>query len=109
EVSHLILDGVAHALLYVQDHAPDIEYQGLDDMARTLPTAEKHLRVNLNTIITYLFLCPTCWQVHDSFTLYDEGLWEQCSEDDCDGILYTTKLLASGKSTHKPMKVLPYV
>ncbi|KAG2051422.1 hypothetical protein BDR06DRAFT_983555 [Suillus hirtellus] len=102
DVSHIILDGVARALWYAHDHAPNIKYEGLDDMARTLPTAERHLGVNLNSIITYLF-------VHDPLMLYDEDLQEQCHKEDCEGILYTTKLLTSGKSKRKPTKVLSYV
>ncbi|KAG2743727.1 hypothetical protein P692DRAFT_20704639, partial [Suillus brevipes Sb2] len=109
DVSRIILDGVARALWYARDHTQDIDYEGLDDMARTLPTAERRLGVNLASIITYLFVCPTCWQVHDPLTLYDEDLRAQCGEEDCEGILYTTKLLASGKSKRKPTKVLPYV
>ncbi|KIK38853.1 hypothetical protein CY34DRAFT_14791 [Suillus luteus UH-Slu-Lm8-n1] len=89
DVSHIILDGVAHALWYAHDHAPNIEYKGLDDMVRTLPTAERRLGVNLTSIITYLFA--------------------KCHEEDCEGILYTTELLASGKSKRKLTKVLPYV
>lgn len=77
-------------------------------MARTLPTAERCLGVNLDSIITYLFVCPTCWQVHDPLTLYDENLQVKCHED-CKGILYMTELLTSRKSKCKPKKVLPYV
>jgi hypothetical protein len=73
------------------------------------PTAERRLGVNLDSIITYLFICPTCWQVHDGLTLYDEDFPEQCGEEDCGGILYTTKLFASGNSKRKSTKVLPYV
>ncbi|KAG1730535.1 uncharacterized protein EDB91DRAFT_1239083 [Suillus paluster] len=94
DVSHIILDGVACALWYAHNHAPHIEYEGLDDMRR--------LGVNLDSIITYLF-------VRDPLTLYDEDLWEQCHEEDCEGILYMTKLLTSGKLKRKPTKVLPYV
>lgn len=109
DVSCIILDGVACALWYTRDHTQDIEYEGLEDMARTLPTAERRLGVNLDSIITYLFICLSCWQVHDPLTLYNEDLQEQCREEDCEGILYTTKLLASGKLKCKPTKVLPYV
>lgn len=76
---------------------PGLDFEGLDDMGRTLPTVEKRLGVNLSSIITYLFLCPVCWRVHDSSTLYDEDLEATCAEEDCDGILYTTKSLATGK------------
>ncbi|KAG1817167.1 uncharacterized protein BJ212DRAFT_1446741 [Suillus subaureus] len=82
DVSCIILDGVVHALWYARDHTRDIEYE-----------AERCLGVNLDSIITYLFICPTCWQVHDPLMLYDKDLWEQCCEEDCEGILYTTKVL----------------
>ncbi|KAG2143582.1 hypothetical protein DEU56DRAFT_884230, partial [Suillus clintonianus] len=109
DVARLIVDGVARALSSARNQAPEVEFDGLDDMARTLPTIEHRLGVNLNSIITYLFLCPTCWRVHDSSSLYNEDLNERCDEEECDGILYTTKRLASGKHKRKPTKVLPYV
>ncbi|KAG1870320.1 hypothetical protein F4604DRAFT_1926629 [Suillus subluteus] len=56
DVSRIILDGVTRALWYACDHTRDIKYEGLDDMAKTLPTAERHLGVNLDSIITYLFI-----------------------------------------------------
>ncbi|KAG2746875.1 hypothetical protein P692DRAFT_20662781, partial [Suillus brevipes Sb2] len=109
EVSRIIVDGVARALSSACDESPGLEFDGLHSMARTLPALKKRLGVNLNTVITYLFLCPSCWAVHDSSALYDEDLHEKCGEDECEGILYTTKLLASGKEKRKPTKVLPYV
>lgn len=109
DVARLIVDGVARALSSACIQAPEVAFDGLDDMARTLPTIEHRLGVNLNSLIIYLFLCPICWRVHDSSSLYDEDLNEQCEEEGCDGILYTTKRLASGKHKRKPTKVLPYV
>ncbi|KAG2121932.1 hypothetical protein DEU56DRAFT_711209, partial [Suillus clintonianus] len=108
EVARIISDGAARALSSARNQAPHIVFEGLDDMARTLPTIERRLGVNLDLLITYLFLCPTCWKVHESSTLYDEDLHEQCDEDECEGILYTTKRLANGKHKRKPTKVLPY-
>ncbi|KAG2353809.1 hypothetical protein BDR07DRAFT_1495607 [Suillus spraguei] len=71
EVCHIILDGVACVLTSAQDAAPGLDFKGLNSMGRTLPTVEKCLSVNLSSIITYFFLCPVCWRVHDSSTLYN--------------------------------------
>ena len=41
---------------------PHNPIEGLESMARTLPTLKCHLGVNPDTHITYFFLCPNCWK-----------------------------------------------
>ncbi|KAH9850227.1 hypothetical protein C2E23DRAFT_861486 [Lenzites betulinus] len=84
----------------------DYDFPGLQTMAVTLRTVEHRLAVDPNQYITYFFLCDHCWMRHHSSRLY-ELLHKGCTQPGCDGILYTTKTLASGKKRRRPTKPFP--
>ncbi|KAH7919441.1 hypothetical protein BV22DRAFT_1023015 [Leucogyrophana mollusca] len=104
-----MLNGTAVALQSACAHADGLEIDGLDDMARKLPTVKKRLGVALDSLITYYFICPSCWNLHHQATLCERTLSDECVTEDCKGILYTTKQMADGQKKRVPTKVLPFV
>jgi hypothetical protein len=102
------LEGVAVGLRSAMAQSTDVEFAGLDTMARTLATAERRLGISTDQFITYFFLCNVCWAIHHPSELAD--LAEPiCGKDGCSGCLYTVKRLSSGVIKRTPTKILPYV
>jgi hypothetical protein len=106
-VKHM-LDGSFNLLSSAQNAAPDLQYHGLETMARTLLTAEKHLGISFEGFITYFFVCDSCWELHKPAELYNLDTPE-CQELDCEGTLYTVKRLSDGTEKRRPTKILPFV
>ena len=83
-----------------------IELRGLENMARTLQTAERRLRIDPNEYILYYFLCTVCWARHHPSALYELGA-ATCATPGCSGTLYSMKKLTDGHLKRTPLKVLP--
>lgn len=106
--AQLMLEGSALCLRSMVTDVPDLEVPGLDDMARTLSTAEKRLGLSTEGLITYLFVCDVCWNTHHPRELYDlEG--PACIDPECNGQLYTSRVGSNGKTKRTPVKIVPYV
>ena len=102
------LEGVALALRSVESQSPDIVFEGLSTMARTLTTAERCLGICMDHFITYFFLCDVCWKLHhpsDLSKLHSPS----CDQDACVGTLYTSKRLSGEMEKRTPIKIMPYV
>lgn len=84
------------------------DYPGLDNFAITLPTVEKRLGVSTEGFVSYYALCSSCWAVHDPHSLRDLPS-PQCPEPSCDGLIFRSKRLSSGKERRTPVLVLPFV
>ncbi|KAI0037613.1 hypothetical protein FA95DRAFT_1457055, partial [Auriscalpium vulgare] len=105
EAIKLGLDSAYESLVSLRRQT-GIEIEGLDSMARTLPTVERRLRVNADPYIVYKFLCPQCWCVYNASVLSElDG--PECMTDNCSGILYTIRELTGGRTKRIPRKVLP--
>ncbi|KAG1725168.1 uncharacterized protein EDB91DRAFT_1254905 [Suillus paluster] len=102
------LEGKEHLLHTAQQANPDIEYPGLDNFARTLPTLLKCLGLSMDQFIIYFFVCDICWKLHHPSVL-SELESPECTIDDCDGTLYRQKCLSDGTLKRTPMKLVPYV
>ncbi|KAJ7696410.1 hypothetical protein B0H16DRAFT_1350491, partial [Mycena metata] len=102
----LMLDGARLALETGQ--AAGVDFPGLSDFARTLPTVEKRLGVSTDNLITYFFICDACWYPHHptELKMLDSS---QCDQSSCTGTLYTTKRLSSGSEKRTPILTLPFV
>ncbi|KAJ7603249.1 hypothetical protein DFH06DRAFT_1114701 [Mycena polygramma] len=88
--------------------AAGLDFPGLDNFARTLPTVEKRLGVSTDSLIIYLFLCDVCWKPHfpEELAHLEDS---HCNEPDCSGTLYTVKRLSSGVEKRTPVLTLPFV
>jgi hypothetical protein len=106
-VKHM-LDGSFCLLSSTQNAAPEVQYHGLEMMARTLLTAEKHLGISFEGFITYFFVCDSCWELHKPAELYNLDTPE-CQELDCEGTLYSVKRLSDGTEKRRPTKIMPFV
>jgi hypothetical protein len=102
------LEGASLLLRSAQNVAPDLEFPGLERMARTLPTVEKRLGVSTTGLIIYYFICDVCWRIEHPSKLYKLNV-PNCTEEDCTGRMYTTKRLSDGTEKRIPTKILSYV
>lgn len=102
------LEGAELLLRSAQMQAPELDFPGLDRMVHTLSAAEKRLGVSTDHLITYYFICDTCWHPEHPRQLYSLET-PTCPEPNCTGKLYTTKRLSSGLQKRIPAKLLPYV
>jgi hypothetical protein len=82
------LEGVAIALRSAESQSPDVYFEGLTAMARTLATAERRLGISTDQFITYFFLCDVCWKLHHPSDL-PKLQTHACDEDGCTGKLST--------------------
>ncbi|KAJ7434622.1 hypothetical protein FB451DRAFT_1063278 [Mycena latifolia] len=95
-------------LIFQSAAASGVDFPGLSNFARTLPTVEKRLGVSTDDLITYLFICDSCWKAHLPSELAHLTS-AKCDEPNCSGSLYTTKRLASGVEKRTPNLTLPFV
>lgn len=107
-VIQMHLEGVAIGLCAAILQSDQAEFPGLENMARTLSTAEKRLGVSTEQFITYYFLCDICWTLYHLSQLTKLPN-EACEKPGCAGILYTIKQLSKGEMKRTPIKILPYV
>jgi hypothetical protein len=108
EAVQMHLEGVALALRSAEAQSPDIHFEGLSTMARTLTTTERRLGICTDRFITYFFLCDVCWKLHHPSDL-SKLHSPTCDQDGCAGTLYTSKRLSSGSDKRTPTKIMPYV
>ncbi|KAJ7246650.1 hypothetical protein C8J57DRAFT_1438153 [Mycena rebaudengoi] len=104
----LMLDGLAVGLQFAA-RSTGTDIPGLDNFARTLSTVEKRLGVSTEGFITYLFVCDVCWKVHRPETLSSLHHSGRCTEEECEGTLFTSKRTFDGKLKHTPSKIMPFV
>jgi hypothetical protein len=108
EAVQMHLEGVALALRSAEAQSPDLHFEGLATMARTLTTAERRLGICTDHFITYFFLCNVCWKLHHPSDL-PKLLAPTCDRENCSGTLYTLKQLSDGSKKRTPTKIMPYV
>jgi hypothetical protein len=106
-VQHM-LEGSALLLRSAERSSSGLHYRGLETMARTLATAEKHLGLSLEGFITYYFLCPTCWELHHPSELYKLDS-PACGQPECSGLLYSVKRTHDCSEKRRPKLTMPYV
>lgn len=106
--ARLMLDGSA-LMLDLAHRTTEQDIPGLESFARTLATVERRLGVSTEGFITYLFVCDVCWHVHrpeELPSLPDSG---RCTDEDCQGKLFTSKRMSNGKLKRTPVKIMPFV
>ncbi|KAJ7236616.1 hypothetical protein C8J57DRAFT_1088059 [Mycena rebaudengoi] len=59
--------------------------------------------------ITYLFVCDVCRKVHRLETLSSLHHSGRCTEEECEGTLFTSKRMSDGKLKCTPSKIMPFV
>ncbi|KAF8606147.1 hypothetical protein BDV93DRAFT_437595 [Ceratobasidium sp. AG-I] len=83
----------------------------VQNMARTITTAERRLGVSLDDLITEFAICPEpeCWKRYELDALRSPDFGPSCSVPGCKGVLYTTSTLLHGETRRKPTKAYCYV
>ncbi|QRV95522.1 Transposase family tnp2 [Ceratobasidium sp. AG-Ba] len=86
---------------------PDIHIEHTSRMAQTITTAEKRLGLDTDGIITVFVLCPICRRRYsqDYIAQTDSAL---CLNEDCSGVLFTLRKLASGKTRRVAHMTYPF-
>ncbi|KAG8730113.1 hypothetical protein FRC10_003065, partial [Ceratobasidium sp. 414] len=74
---------------------PDIEAEDIAKMAQTIGTAERRLGVGTDHIIKTFTLCPDCGRRYSPEYIRDTDI-DTCINQDCPGVLFTIRKLASG-------------
>ncbi|CUA68980.1 POC1 centriolar protein homolog A [Rhizoctonia solani] len=95
-VNHRALN---HQLKAAQRHLrsnPDIPADGLARMALTIRTVEQRLGLDSSDIITTYTLCPLCERSYHPDYI-NETDSDTCQNVNCNGVLYDTRILASGQ------------
>ncbi|CUA68002.1 hypothetical protein RSOLAG22IIIB_07684 [Rhizoctonia solani] len=75
---------------------PDVPAEGLARMALTIRTVEQRLGLDSSDLITTYTLCPLCELSYDPDYI-NETDSDTCLNGDCNGVLYDTRILASGQ------------
>ncbi|KAI0059856.1 hypothetical protein BV25DRAFT_1778317, partial [Artomyces pyxidatus] len=107
-VVRLMLDSAFMALTSALRQSNDVQYPGLENFARTLRTLERRLGVNTDDMITYFYVCDSCWRMH-THSQIAELESPYCRADGCEGVLYTVKRLQDGTEKRTPTKIVSYV
>lgn len=86
---------------------PDITAEDIAKMAQSIGTVERRLGVSADDIITTFTLCPSCKRRYspDHISQMDS---DQCLNEGCEGILFTTRRLASGSQRRVSNLTYPY-
>ncbi|KEP47373.1 transposase family Tnp2 protein [Rhizoctonia solani 123E] len=74
---------------------PDVPREDLENMAQTIRTVERRLGVSTDDIIKTYTLCPKCGRRYSPEYIKDSDSAD-CLNNDCNGILYVSRLLNSG-------------
>ncbi|KAI0310861.1 hypothetical protein OF83DRAFT_1069830 [Amylostereum chailletii] len=85
---------------------PPFSLTDVAHMAETVRTMERRLRVDPDRHIVYYALCPTCWRHYPLPALLDMHS-PRCDKLGCDGIIFRTKRMSSGKLKRYPTKLMP--
>ncbi|CUA74597.1 Protein CSF1 [Rhizoctonia solani] len=85
---------------------PDVPHDDVERMAQTIRTVERRLGVDTDTIIKTYTLCPKCGRRYSPEYIEDSDSAE-CLNNDCDGILYISRLLNSGSRRRVPNRTYP--
>ena len=99
------LDSI-HETLAAMRGRTGVDIPGLDNMARTLLTAERRLRIDPNEYMIYYILCDVCWARHAPTSLYELES-PSCLNPECPGLLYDVKGLTHGDLKRTPRRILP--
>ncbi|CDO77902.1 hypothetical protein BN946_scf184624.g1 [Trametes cinnabarina] len=91
-VKHQLTSAYEDYVLFVETSGVPIP--GLENMARTLRTAERCLGIDPDELIVYYYLCNVCFGRHHPSTIPHLDS-PSCTKLDCGGALYTTKVLAN--------------
>lgn len=102
----LMLEGALVAFQSAQKLG--VDYPGISNFARTLPTVEKRLGLSTDDFIIYLFICDVCWKPHFPKELATLET-PDCDQPNCSGHLYTVKRLSNGSEKRTPILTLPFV
>ncbi|QRV85925.1 Transposase family tnp2 [Ceratobasidium sp. AG-Ba] len=86
---------------------PLVPREDINDMAQTIGTAEARLGVSTSHIITTFALCPLCKRRYTSAYIAraDDS---SCLNEECEGVLFTVRDLASGSRRRVPNLTYPY-
>lgn len=101
----LQLDNMYHTFRAVEESTGTV-LDGLENMARTLPTLQRRLGVDPDQYIKYYFVCDSCWTRHDPADLYILRS-SRCDKEDCGGCVYTIKPTKKHRLRRVPTKILP--
>lgn len=86
---------------------PDITAEDIAKMAQSISTVERRLGVSADDIITTFTLCPCCKRRYSPDFIAETDS-DQCLNEGCDGILFTTRRLASGSQRRVSKLTYPY-
>ncbi|KAI0039529.1 hypothetical protein FA95DRAFT_1460227, partial [Auriscalpium vulgare] len=106
-VVHSMLES-SYSLLSSASRRSGMEFRGLERFARTQRTMERRLGVNTDDIIQTFYICNTCWRMHthEQVIAMDSPT---CTNDDCEGKVYTIKRMQDGSEKRTPIKIVSYV
>ncbi|KAI0044811.1 hypothetical protein FA95DRAFT_1583620 [Auriscalpium vulgare] len=106
-VVHSMLEA-SYALLSSASRRSGLEFQGLEKFARTQRTLERRLGVNTDDIIQVFYICNICWRMHNHEQVLNMDS-PACTNDDCEGKVYTLKRMQDGSEKRTPIKIVSYV
>ncbi|KDN47424.1 hypothetical protein RSAG8_03564, partial [Rhizoctonia solani AG-8 WAC10335] len=86
---------------------PDVPAEGLARMALTFRTVERRLGLDSGDIIKTYTLCRLCGRSYHPDYI-EETDSDACQNDNCDGILYDIRHLASGQQRRVSRLTFPY-
>ncbi|KAI0309523.1 hypothetical protein OF83DRAFT_1089012 [Amylostereum chailletii] len=85
---------------------PPFSLADVSHMAETVRTMERRLRIDPDRHIVYYALCPVCWKHYPLPTLLEMNS-ARCDKLGCDGVIFRTKRMSSGKTKRYPSKLMP--
>ncbi|KAG8755967.1 hypothetical protein FRC11_005623 [Ceratobasidium sp. 423] len=74
---------------------PDVNIEDISRMAQSIGTVERRLGVDTDNIIITFVLCPTCKRRYSQEYIKETDV-NTCVNEGCEGVLFTTRRLASG-------------
>ncbi|QRV96270.1 Transposase family tnp2 [Ceratobasidium sp. AG-Ba] len=86
---------------------PNVPHEDIVNMAQTIRTAETRLGVNTQEIITTYTLCPKCRRRY-SPEYISTAESETCLNAECEGLLFSTQKLASGRQRRVSNLTYPF-
>jgi hypothetical protein len=86
---------------------PAIEPIDIAQMARSISTVEQRLGLSTSDLIVTFTLCPKCHRRYSPAYIAAAAI-ATCLTEECEGELFTEKLLASGERKRMPALTYPY-